>query len=417
MTMPRPPCSPEALEGLASREHVDPATLARLVGEGHVAIMGRAPGRQVAIGKQLATKVNVNLGTSPVSPDEAVELEKARVAVATGADTVSDCSMGGNLDGLRRHLVRDAGVPVTTIPVYQVAVESKTLDSVTGEAILDVVKRHVDDGVASIVIHAGFDRAALEAVRTGRRVMGIVSKGGSITAAIALSRGTENPFVMLFDDILDLLEGTGVVLNLGNAMRSGCIHDLKDEAQHAETLANARLARRANERGVQAIIEGLGGHVNAGDLPGLVREHDAITGNRPLFVAGPLPTEIGLGHDHVSAAIGGAIAAGAGADYLCAITPAEHLSLPTVEQVREGTIAARIAAHVGDSIKRGLAPSCDRDRELSMARARRDWQGQFACALDPETARATRGDATTCTMCGKYCAIALMAKYLGREPR
>nr|MDO8087898.1 phosphomethylpyrimidine synthase ThiC [Candidatus Sigynarchaeum springense] len=401
-----------AIPAVAARERIEPAKLERLVRGGIAVLMGRDDATRIAIGKELRTKINVNLGTSPLSCEEAEELEKAAIAKRYGGDTVSDCSTAGYIDALRKKLIARAGMPVTTIPVYQAVASAGSFEATSDEIILATIKKHVKDGAASIVIHAGFTLETLRLLKKSGRIMGVVSKGGSMTAAISLSQGRENPFVTLFDEILGLLEGTGVVLNLGNAMRSGCVHDLKDEPQLQEIYANSRLAERANERGVQAIIEGLGGHVNARVLKDWIEEHNRITGNRPLFVAGPLPTEIGVGHDHISAAIGGAMAAGYGADYLCAITPAEHLGLPSAAHVREGVVAARIAAHVGDSMKFGIGTCFDEDKLLSESRSRKDWQAQFEHAIDPETARSIHPDeGKECSMCGKFCSIAIMRKY------
>ncbi|NMC04498.1 MAG: phosphomethylpyrimidine synthase ThiC [Candidatus Lokiarchaeota archaeon] len=401
-----------AVPAVAARERIEPAKLERLVLNGNAVVMGRDDATRIAIGKEIRTKVNVNLGTSPMSCDEAEEMEKAAIAKRYGGDTVSDCSTAGDIDRLRRMLVQGSGLPVTTIPIYQAVMEAGSFERTTDQHVLATIKKHLKDNTSSIVIHAGFTRDTLALLKKTGRIMGVVSKGGSMTAAVSLSQDRENPFVTLFDEILGLLEGTGVVLNLGNAMRSGCVHDLKDEPQLQEIHANARLAARANQRGVPAIIEGLGGHVNARDLKGWIEEHNRITGNRPLFVAGPLPTEIGVGHDHVSAAIGGAMAAGYGADYLCAITPAEHLGLPNTTHIREGVIAARIAAHVGDSMKFGIDTCFEDDKRLSEGRSRKDWHAQFEHAIDPETARQVHPDeGKECSMCGKFCAIGIMLKY------
>jgi phosphomethylpyrimidine synthase len=375
--------------------------LERLVLNGNVVLMGRDDATRIAIGKELRTKVNVNLGTSPMLCDEAEELEKVAIARRYGGDTVSDCSTAGDIDALRWKFIARAGMPVTTIPIYQAVTTAGSFEKTTDNHILATIKKQIYDGSSSLVIHAGFSLETLRQLKTSGRIMGV-----------CLSQSRENPFITLFDDIIALLEGTGVVLNLGNAMRSGCVHDLKDEPQLQEIHANTSLAARANERGVQTIIEGLGGHVNARDLKGWIEEHNRITGNRPLFVAGPLPTEIGLGHDHISAAIGGAMAAGYGADYLCAITPAEHLGLPNTTHVREGVIAARIAAHVGDSMKYGIDTCFEEDKLLSEGRSRKDWRAQFEHAIDHDTAKHIHPeDAKECSMCGKFCAVAIMRKY------
>ncbi|MBD3186245.1 phosphomethylpyrimidine synthase ThiC [Candidatus Bathyarchaeota archaeon] len=403
----------ERLVGIQEVGRLNGEKLHRLIKAGKVVILGRDEKKRIAVGKGMTTKVNVNLGTSSVMCNEAGELEKARIAEIHGADTISDCSMTGDIDSLRACLLHEISIPLTTIPVYQAVADAGSIEKVDDRCILRTIQKHVDDGVDSIVIHAGFDRQALEDLREQRRIMGIVSKGGSLSAAISLYQDAENPFIRLLDDILEILAGTGVVLNLGNAMRSGSIHDFKDAPQHNEIVSNAKIATRANAKGVPVIIEGLGGHVNAYHLKEWLEDHDRITGNRPLFVSGPIPTEIGVGHDHISAAIGGAMAAGYGADYLCAITPAEHLALPDKNHIKEGVIAAKIAAHVGDSIKHGINAFFEPDKILSKHRASRAWDKQFAQALDPEGARELHPPGNKdCSMCGKFCAIALMEKYL-----
>lgn len=408
--------SRNSLESIIHAEQIERGKLQRLIDSGKVVILGRDDKNQVAVGKRMSTKVNVNLGTSSVICDERGELEKAKVARKFGADTISDCSIIGDIDELRTSLVKDIDCPITTIPVYQAVADAGSIENVDDDFILKTIQKHVDDGVASVVIHAGFNRESLNYLKEHKRIMGVVSKGGSLSAAISLYQGTENPFIRLFDDILEILKETGVVLNLGNAMRSGAIHDLKDTPQYQEIVENARLAKRANDTGTPVIIEGLGGHVNAHDLERWIEEHNKITGDRPLFVAGPLPTEIGVGHDHISAAIGGAMAAGYGADYLCAITPAEHLTLPSKEHIREGTIATRIAAHVGDSLKYGINGLFEADKLLSQQRASKTWENQFKHALDPERAMELHPAGNKeCSMCGKFCAIAMMRKYLFSE--
>ena len=401
---------------VARKEGISEQQLVKAIKHGRAVILRRSVANEytiLGIGNRLTTKVNANLGTSSEKCDIAEELEKARIAVKYGADTISDCSMQGDLDQIRQELLKYIPVPLTSIPIYQVVAKIRSFPDIQDEHLLRTIENHVKDGVASVVIHAGFTVEDLDFFREKPRLMGVVSKGGSMTSAIALSQHRENPFLTLFDNILDLLHDSGVVLNLGNAMRSGCVHDVQDLPQSREVYLNAKLAKRANKRGVQVIIEGLGGHVNARNLPHWVRKHKRATKGRPLFVAGPLPTEIGLGHDHISAAIGGALAAGAGADYLCAITPAEHLALPSKDQIREGVIAAKIAAHVGDSMKFGLGSHFQEDYQLSLCRYQKDWQGQIDHALDPEGATQIHPPGQKiCTMCGAHCAIELMKKIL-----
>ena len=266
-------------------------------------------------------------------------------------------------------------------------------------------------GISSIVVHAGFTLEMLEKLQSSKRIMGMVSKGGSFTSAWMLQNSRENPFLSHFDEICKALSEKNVVLSLGNTMRSGCIHDQMDGPQEMEMEMNARLARRANELGVQVIIEGMGGHVSPEKIASYVAHYKKMTDHRPLFVAGPLPLDIGVGYDHISGCVGGSLAAGAGADYLCYITPSEHLALPNVAQVREGVVAFKIAAHVGDTLKYG--PRSE-DKILAGCRRARDWEGQFTAAIDGDRAREIhhQDKAETCSMCGKYCAILIMEEYL-----
>lgn len=396
------------VESVAHREGVPPESLRRLVASGEAVVMVRRESA-VGIGRDLCTKVNANVGSSPNQVDIEGEVEKARVAEGMGADTISDLSMGGPIDRIRKKIREATTSPLTTLPVYQAIAESGGYHDLARGDLLGTIESHAREGVSSIVVHAGFTLDDLEGLGDGGRVMGMVSKGGSLTAAWMLEHQRGNPFQECFEEIVALCREHDVVLSLGNAMRSGCVHDAPDEAQRREIRENARLARRANDLGAQVIVAGMGGHVHAPVIPEYVEYHKKTTGGRPLFVAGPLPCDVGLGYDHVSAAVGGAIAAGAGADYLCYITPAEHLGLPTVDDVREGMAAARIAAHIGDSIKYG-----PQDQDLGLAKRRRmlDWPGQLDHALCPERA-SRRKPEEECGMCGEYCAIKTMSKYIG----
>jgi phosphomethylpyrimidine synthase len=389
------------VKAVAEAEKVDPSLLIRLIASGSVAIMRRG-GRSLGIGRGLSTKVNVNIGTSPlrVCPDE--EMEKAVLAEKYGADTLTDLSMGGDIPDIRRRIREQTTLPLTTVPIYQAAAEIG-LEHMEEDGILRIIREQAEEGVNSMVLHC-IDTEGLARYRGKKRIMGVVSKGGSITIAYMMHNRCENPFLSCFEEIISVLKRHDIVLSLGNTMRSGCIHDPRDRAQVREIRENLRLARHANDEGVQVIVEGVGGHVRADRIADSVRYHKRM-GDFPLFVAGPLPTDIAVGHDHIAGCVGATIAAGAGADYLCYITPAEHLGLPNPEQVREGLIAFRIAAHIGDSIKFG--PD-ERDRELSRRRADLDWEGQLSCALDGETARQMAPKDGPCTMCGDFCAIKMM---------
>lgn len=391
----------ERVKLVATAEGMDPEILAGLVAGGMVVIMHREA-RAVGIGEGLTTKVNVNIGTSPVccNPDE--EVEKARIAERYGADTLSDLSMGGDIPGIRRRIAAVTTLPLTTVPAYQ-AVAMTGLENLTSDDLIHTIRLQAEEGVSSVVLHM-LSRKTLELVQKTPRILGVVSKGGSLMAAHMILGECENPYLTCFDEILSILRKHDIVLSLGNTMRSGCIADPRDRLQLAEMRENSALASRAHEEGVQVIIEGVGGHVHASRIPGYIRAYKRKS-RFPLFVAGPLPTDIAMGYDHIAGCTGASIAAGAGADYLCYLTPAEHIGLPTPAQVKEGLIAFRIAAHIGDTIK---YRNGERDEALARRRAALDWKGQAALALDPETAGIDNPEGMPCSMCGPYCAIRIM---------
>lgn len=380
------------------------------IAKGYVVIIKGNDSNPCGIGSLFRTKINVNIGTSTSLIKIDDEIEKALIAQKYGADTLSDLSMGGNIDKIRKLLIEKSKLPITTVPIYQAIVEASSLVNVSEDLIFKTIEKQIKDGISSIVIHAGFTLENLNKMR-GNRIMGIVSKGGSFTASIMKENSIENPFLKNFDYLLELMKERDVVLNLGNGMRSGCIHDRIDEFQLSEIIQNSKLANRANEKGIQVILESLGGHVNAKDLIDWIKIHKTLTNNRPLFVSGPLPTDIAVGFDHIAAAIGGAFASGFGADYLCMITPSEHLGLPSSEDIKNGLIACRIAAHVGDSMKFGLNHLFNDDLELSKNRFLRNWKKQFEYSIDPEEPikkhPITDKD---CTMCGDFCALSISKK-------
>ncbi len=386
---------------VANAENVDIEILRSRILDGSVVIMSRG-NISIGIGLGLSTKVNVNIGTSSIKTSLDDETRKARIAEMYGADTITDLSMGGDIRDIRRNIMENTSLPLTTVPIYQIAAE-KGLLNMDRKDIIKNMERQAEEGVSSFVLHCT-DRKMLGMVRTGKRIMGVVSKGGSITCAYMMMNDCENPFVSNFEQVLKILKRHDVVLSLGNTMRSGCIHDARDRAQVEEIKQNVRLAKMAHEAGVQVIIEGTGGHVRPGNIARYIK-YQKKQSNFPLFVAGPLPTDIAVGHDHIAGSIGASIASGAGADYLCYITPSEHLGLPGPEQVREGLIAFKIAAHIGDSIKYG--PD-GRDRNLALRRAELDWEGQMKYAIDSERARELSPKEGPCTMCGDFCAIKIM---------
>lgn len=400
----------QGMEMVAKSEKLDTKLIREGVEKGEIVIMTRRGYGSLGIGRGLSTKINANIGTSPIAVNPIEEVEKAKIAEKYGAHTISDLSMGGDIDAIRRSIFAATSLPITTVPIYQAVAKHHSFHKISHSDLIRMIKKHVEEGMSSIVIHAGFTLKILEKLKKQRRVMGMVSKGGSLTAAWMIEHQMENPFLERFDEILKILRRRDVILSLGNSMRSGCIHDLKDEPQILEIKMNSELAKKANEQGVQVIIEGMGGHVNAGEIWKYVKYHKKIIGNRPLFVTGPLPIDVAVGYDHIAACVGASIAAGAGADYLCYITPSEHLSLPNIDDVKQGVIAFRIAAYIGDSIKYGISK---RDLELAKRRRNLDWEGQFHYALYPEKMMSLNLQKNeACTMCGTYCAIKTMDKYL-----
>jgi phosphomethylpyrimidine synthase len=389
------------MEEIALSENMDPYELCERVAAGSIVIMRR--GRQVTgIGQGLSTKVNVNLGTSSTRVCVDDEIKKARIAETFGADTISDLSMGGDINAIRKEIFSNTTRPVTTVPVYQ-AVVDYGLKDLTAGAIMATLKMQADQGISSIVIHC-VNQEMLDEFRKKKRLLGIVSKGGSITSAFMLLNQCENPFITHFDEILALCRRYDIVLSLGNTARSGCIHDRCDRMQLAEIRQNVELAYRAHAAGVQVIIEGAGGHIRSDRIAPMVRYYKRQS-PFPLFVAGPLPTDVAIGYDHIAGAVGASAASAAGADYLCYITPAEHLGLPNPEAVKEGLIAFRIAAHIGDTVKYGREAE---DTKIARLRAALDREGQIRYSMDPRRSRELSDGDPECTMCGEFCAIKIM---------
>jgi len=392
------------IKRVAEAEGMEPEVLCRQIAEGSAVIMQRGD-RLTGIGRGLSTKVNVNLGTSTGKVNVQDEIRKARIAEEYGADTISDLSMGGDINAIRKEIFSCTTLPVTTVPVYEAVVENG-LKEMTADDILSTLEMQAEEGISSVVVHC-VSRNMLARFRKQKRILGMVSKGGSITSAFMLLNQCENPFVEQYNRVLSICQKHDIVLSLGNTARSGCIHDRRDPFQLAEVRQNVALAHRALDAGVQVIIEGAGGHIRSDRIPTYIRYYKKQS-PFPLFVAGPLPTDIGIGYDHIAGACGGSIASGAGADYLCYITPAEHLGLPGPEAVKEGLIAFRIAAHIGDTVKYGRDAQ---DRKVALLRADLDREGQIRCAMDPRRARELSDGDEECTMCGEFCAIKIMRDF------
>jgi len=399
----------EAMREVAADERLDPVQVRDAVAAGAVVIPKNVyhDFRARGIGSGLRTKVNANIGYSSHHKDLSEEIEKLRISVDAGADSVMDLSTGVELDEMRVALLEKCPVMFGTVPIYQV-ISEKELGAFTADDIFDVIERQARQGVDFITVHCGVTTESLDKLFKQGRVCGIVSRGGSVMAAWICRTGEENPLYEQFDRLLDIALEHDVTLSLGDGLRPGAIHDASDRAQFQELMILGELTDRARERGVQVMIEGPG-HVPLDQIEANVQMEKEVCGGAPFYVLGPLTTDIAPGYDHITSAIGGALAAASGADFLCYVTRAEHLRLPTVEDVREGVITARIAAHSADLVK-GVKGASDWDRDMSAARKALDWEKMYSLAIDPARARELRAssedyDSAVCTMCGPLCAI------------
>jgi len=370
--------------------------------------------KPLAIGAGLRTKVNANIGTSRDNNDLAVELEKLKIATAAGADAVMDLSTGGDLAQIRKAVMEQATVAIGTVPIYQAAVkilaEQKAIADMTSDDMFAVIEENGRDGVDFITVHCGVNRQSVAVLEAQGRVLGIVSRGGSMTANWMRCNKRENPLYEEYDRLLSIAHRYDMVLSLGDGLRPGATSDATDRGQVQELIILGELAARARDAGVQVMIEGPG-HVPITEVEANIKLQKKLCQGAPFYVLGPLPTDIAPGYDHITSAIGGAIAGAAGADFLCYVTPAEHLRLPTLADVRDGVIAARIAAHIAD-IAKGVKGARERDRKMSECRKNFDWQGQVDLSIDPERTvalleKSKSADDEGCTMCGEFCAIKL----------
>jgi phosphomethylpyrimidine synthase len=410
------------LREAAEYEGIAPEALASLVAEGKAAIPANRSHHSLkarAVGRTLKTKINVNLGTSRDASDQDAEMEKVRTALALGADAIMDLSSSGDTRTFRRKLVEASPAMIGTVPAYDAVVQyAKPLREITADEWIAVVAGHAEDGVDFQTIHCGITRETVDLVKGEPRLTGIVSRGGSLLFAWMAMTGNENPFYERFDEILEICRKHEVTLSLGDACRPGSIADATDGAQVAELMRLGALARRARARGVQVIIEGPG-HMALDEIEANMTLERRLCDDAPFYVLGPLVTDIAPGYDHITAAIGGTVAAAAGAAFLCYVTPAEHLRLPTLDDMREGIVASRIAAHAAD-IAKGIPGARDADRKMSEARRDLDWERMFSLAIDPEKARRYRAESKpeledSCTMCGKMCAVRNINKILKGE--
>ena len=409
---------------VAEKEFMDEKQLMKLVAEGKVAIPANKAHKCLnpeGIGSMLRTKINVNLGVSRDCKDYAIEMEKVMSAVNMGAEAIMDLSSHGNTQPFRQKLTSECPAMIGTVPVYDSVIHyQRDLETLTAKDFIDVVRLHAEDGVDFVTIHSGITKKTIEQIKNHKRKMNIVSRGGSLIFAWMSMTGNENPFYEYFDEILDICEKHDVTISLGDACRPGCLADATDVCQIEELVRLGELTKRAWAHNVQVMVEGPG-HVPLNQISANMQVQNTICNGAPFYVLGPLVTDIAPGYDHITSAIGGAVAAMSGAAFLCYVTPAEHLALPNVDDVKQGIIASKIAAHAAD-IAKGIPGARDIDDKMADARRDLDWDAQYACALDPETAKEIRSSrmpeedhSETCSMCGKFCAVRSMNKALAGE--
>ena len=410
------------LLAVAKKEQMEPEKLVKLVAAGQVVIPANKCHTCLdpnGIGSALRTKINVNLGTSRDLNDLDMELQKVNDAVAMGAESIMDLSSFGDTQKFRRKLTAECPAIIGTVPIYDAVVYyHKPLREITSEEWLQIAEMHAKDGVDFLTIHVGINKNTAERFKKMKRLTNIVSRGGSIIFAWMEMTGQENPFYEHFDRLLDICQEYDVTLSLGDACRPGCLEDATDVSQLEELLTLGELTRRAWEKNVQVMIEGPG-HMPLDQIAANMKIQQSVCKGAPFYVLGPLVTDVAPGYDHITAAIGGAIAASAGASFLCYVTPAEHLRLPNRDDVKEGIIASRIAAHAAD-IAKGIPGAKEWDRKMAQARARLDWEEQFSLAIAPEKARRYRAEPKpekedTCSMCGNFCAVKNMNRILSGE--
>ncbi len=401
----------EAVQG----EPVDAEALRQLIAQGHAVLprnRNRARFRYHAVGRGLLTKVNANLGTSGECADAEMEQAKLQAALKAGAHSIMDLSTGGDLDAIRAFFLEHSSVMVGAVPIYGITTEmlrrGKPLEEMDEEALLRSIEKQCSEGLDYITVHCGVTRETVRRLESYIRIMPCVSRGGSILMYWMRKTGRENPLYEHFDELLEIAHKYDVTLSLGDGFRPGSILDATDGPQIEELMILGELARRARARGVQVMIEGPG-HVPLEDIRSHILLEKRLCDGAPFYVLGPLPTDIAPGYDHITSAIGGAIAGAAGADFLCYVTPAEHLCLPNPEDVFNGVMAARIAAHVAD-IAKGVPGAMERDRRISLCRQALDWEGMIRESIDPELTRRRlqiAQDREGCSMCGKLCAVKL----------
>jgi len=412
------------MQRVARDEGIDREQLRRHIAEGKATILANNRHKDFTpkgVGKGLSVKVNANIGTSPERVNIDEELEKLTVARQAGADAVMDLSTGGNLDEIRKIVIDAAKIPVGTVPIYQAAIETvkkrKAIVRMEADDIFEVIEKHGADGVDFVTVHCGVTKSALERLRKQGRVTDIVSRGGAFLAQWIIVNGKENPLYENFDRLLAIAKKYDMTISLGDGLRPGCIADAPDRGQIEELIILGELCEEALNQGVQVMIEGPG-HVPINQIETNMVLQKRLCNEAPFYVLGPIVTDIAPGYDHITSAMGGALAAYHGADFLCYVTPTEHLGLPMPQDVRDGVVVAKIAAHAAD-LARGSKKAFALDKAMSTYRKALDWKGQIECAIDPEKIRAFRKERNlkndVCSMCGEFCSMKLMKDYLKKK--
>jgi phosphomethylpyrimidine synthase len=411
----------KAMKAVAKAENLDGQTLLALISQGKIIIPFNpihSPARPAGIGLGLSTKVNVNIGTSADFPRVADELKKVDIAVRHGADAIMDLSTGGDIRKIRRRILARSPFPLGTVPVYQAAISAiarrGSIIKMTVDDLFAAIEAQAQEGVDFVTVHCGLTQKAIDRLKRQGRVADIVSRGGAFHLAWMLHHGQENPLYADYDRLLEIARRYDVTLSLGDGLRPGSIIDATDRPQIEELLTLGELVERAWEAGVQVMVEGPG-HVPLDQVEMNIKLQKRVCHGAPFYVLGPLVTDIAPGYDHIVSAIGGAIAASAGADFLCYVTPAEHLGLPSIEDVREGLVASKIAAHAADIVK-GVKGAAARDLALSRARKKLDWPAQRKLVIDPykfdEIRKKRKTKSAACSMCGEYCAMRIVSQFL-----
>ncbi len=404
----------------ALKEGVEPGYICSSIASGAVILTKNKRHKSIeplAIGKGLKTKINANIGTSQDKANLEEELKKLYAAVEAGADAIMDLSTGGEIDEIRKAIIKESPVAIGTVPIYQAALEAvkkgKSFVELEADEIFEIIERHAEDGIDFITVHCGVTMRSLERIKNEGRIMGVVSRGGALTAEWINFNKKENPLFEEYDRLLKIAKEYEMVLSLGDGLRPGCLADATDRGQIEELVTLGELAQKAVSEGVQVMIEGPG-HMPLNQIEANILLQKRLCHGAPFYVLGPLVTDIAPGYDHITSAIGGAIAGAAGADFLCYVTPSEHLRLPTIEDVKEGVIASKIAAHAAD-IAKGVKGAMERDIQMAKARKALNWDEQIRLSLDPARARLLRessppSDKEVCTMCGSLCAIKVSGK-------